>query len=97
MRRCFNQHGGDKKEQVTEEQGCCHKTRGLTWKEADVRLLLEIMREETILFSLDNAKTPKEKRAAYINMQVKLQNKGKKFDSTVANRSLQRKLIYFWY
>ena len=51
------------------------KARGLAWKEADVRLLLEIIREETILFSLDNAKTRKEKRAAYINVQVKLQTK----------------------
>ena len=76
MRRRFNQHGGDKEEQGTEEQGeVAAKTRGLTCKEADVRLLLEITREETIFFSLDNAKTPKEKRAAYINVQVKLQNK----------------------
>ena len=71
------------------------KTCGLIWKKADVRLLLEIMREEIISFSLDNAKTSKEKRAAYINVQVKLQNKGKKFDNTVVNRSLQCKLIYF--
>ena len=40
-------------------------------------LLLEVMKEETILFSLDNAETPKEKRVVYKNVQVKLENKGK--------------------
>ena len=41
-------------------------------------LLLEVMKEETILFSLDNAETPKEKEgAAYKNVQVRLENKGK--------------------
>ena len=40
--------------------------------------LLEVMKEETILFSLDNGETPKEnERAAYKNVQVKLENKGK--------------------
>ena len=41
------------------------KSRGIFWKNENVKLLLEVMKEETILFSLDNAKTPKEKRAAY--------------------------------
>ena len=36
-----------------------------------------IMQEETIIFSLDNAKSPKEKRAAYKSVQVQLQNRGK--------------------
>ena len=36
------------------------------------------MKEEMILFSLDNAETPKEnEKAAYKNVQVKLENKGK--------------------
>ena len=35
------------------------------------------MQEETIIFSLDNAKSPKEKRAAYKSVQVQLQNRGK--------------------
>ena len=33
------------------------------------------MQEETIIFSLDNAKSPKEKRAAYKSVQVQLQNR----------------------
>ena len=53
------------------------KSRGISWKNENFQLLLEVMKEETILFSLDNAKTPKEKRAAYENVAVKLQNKGK--------------------
>ena len=41
-------------------------------------LLLEAMKEETVLFSLDNGETPKEnERAAYKNVQVKLGNKYK--------------------
>ena len=41
-------------------------------------LLLEVMKEETILFSLDKGETPKEKeRPAYENVQVKLENKDK--------------------
>ena len=35
--------------------------RGKTWKESEVRALLDLMKEETIAFNLDNAKTPKEK------------------------------------
>ena len=46
-------------------------------KRTPSELLLEVMKEETILFSLDNAETPKEKRVAYKNVQVKLENKGK--------------------
>ena len=33
------------------------------------------MKEETIMFSLENAKTPKEKRAVYKRVQVQLKNK----------------------
>ena len=62
---------------TAKKQKSPQKSRGTSWKNADVQLLLEVMKEETILFSLDNAKTPKEKRAAYKNVQVKLQNKGK--------------------
>ena len=41
-------------------------------------LLIEVVKEETIVFSLDNGEAPKEnKRAAYKNVQVKLANKGK--------------------
>ena len=38
------------------------------------------MQEETVMFSLDNAKTPKEKRAAYKTVQVQMQKKGKLID-----------------
>ena len=35
------------------------------WKDADVKELISLMQEETIIFSLNNAKTPKEKSACY--------------------------------
>ena len=37
------------------------KSHGISWKNADVQLLLEVKKEEAILFSLDNARMPKEK------------------------------------
>ena len=52
------------------------KSRGIAWKDKDVGELIELMKEETIMFSLENAKTPKEKRAVYKSVQVQLQNKG---------------------
>ena len=39
------------------------------------------MKEETIAYNLDHAKTPKEKRAAYNDIIVKLQNKGEIVDA----------------
>ena len=51
-------------------------SRGIAWKDQDVEELIELIKEETIVFSLKNAKTPKEKRAAYKTVQVQLQNKG---------------------
>ena len=38
------------------------KSRGIAWKDKDEGELIELMKEETIMFSLENAKTPKEKR-----------------------------------
>ena len=52
------------------------KSRGIAWKDKDVGELIELMKEETIMFSLENAKTPKEKRAVYKSVQVQLQNNG---------------------
>ena len=59
-----------------ELQKSLRKSRGIAWKDQDVEELIELMKEETIMFSLENAKTPKEKRAAYKTVQVQLQNKG---------------------
>ena len=44
-------------------QKVARKSRGITWKDKDVERLIELMKEETIMFSLENAKTLKEKRA----------------------------------
>ena len=52
-------------------------SRGQSWKDTDVRELISIMQEETILYNMDNAKTPKEKRACYKVVHVQLQNKGR--------------------
>jgi len=46
------------------------KSRGVAWKEKDVEELLKLMKEETVMFSLENAKTPKEKRAVYKKWSV---------------------------
>ena len=39
------------------------RSRGKAWKDKEVDELIEQMKEETIMLSLENAKTPKEKRA----------------------------------
>ena len=52
------------------------KSRGIAWKDKELEELIELMKEETIMFSLENAKTPKEQRAVYKSLQVQLQNKG---------------------
>ena len=52
------------------------RTFGIARKDKDVEELIELMKEETIMFSLENAKTPKEKRAVYKSVQVQLQIKG---------------------
>ena len=59
--------------------------RGKAWKENEVLALLEIMTEETISYNLENAKTPKQKRSAYVHVKVQLENRGKIFwfDSSV--------------
>jgi len=33
------------------------KSRGIAWKDKDVEELLELLKEETIMFSIENAKT----------------------------------------
>ena len=52
------------------------KSRWFVWKDQDVSALLTIMKEETILYNLDHAKTPKEKRSAYRHVAVQLEEKG---------------------
>ena len=43
---------------------------------ADVKELISLMQEETIIFSLNNAKTPKEKSASYKVVHAELNKKG---------------------
>ena len=52
------------------------KSRGIAWTDKDVEELIELMKEGTIMFSLEDAKTLKEKQAVYQSVQVQLQNKG---------------------
>ena len=49
--------------------------RGKTWKESEVRALLDLMKA----FNLDNAKKPEEKRSRYSVVQVQLENRVKIF------------------
>ena len=47
-----------------------------TWKEADVKELISLMQEETIIFNMNNAKTPKEKSACYKIVHAEMNKKG---------------------
>ena len=46
------------------------------WKEADVKELISLMQEETITFSMNNAKTSKEKSACYKIVHAEMNKKG---------------------
>ncbi len=59
-----------------KESKCPKKSIKFIWSDEDVKALLAIVKEETILYNLDNAKTPKEKRSAYRHISVKLEEKG---------------------
>ena len=48
------------------------KSRGIAWKDKELEELIELMKEETVMFSLENAKTPKEKRGVYKSVQVQM-------------------------
>ena len=62
------------------------KSRGIAWKDKEVEeLIIELMKEEAIMFSLENTKTPKEKRAVYESVEEQLQNKGNVQHAYVAN------------
>jgi len=47
-----------------------------SWKTEEVEKLIDLWAEETIQFSIDNAKTPREKTAAYRTLQVQLEQQG---------------------
>ena len=55
------------------------EVRGKTsWKTEEVGKLIDlhVWAEETVQFSIDNAKTPKEKTAVYRTLQVQLEQQG---------------------
>ena len=64
------------------QDGCSFSAKiTRTFLERNLKELLAVMKEETIAHNLDDAKTPKENRAAYNDTGVKLQNKGKIVDA----------------
>jgi hypothetical protein len=60
----------------TKKSTSPRKSRSFIWSDENVSELLSIMKEETILYNLNNAKTPKEKRSAYRHVAAKLEEKG---------------------
>ena len=47
-----------------------------SWKTEEVEKLIDLWAEDTVQFSIDNAKTPKEKTAVYRTLQVQLEQQG---------------------
>ena len=43
-----------------------------SWKDKEVKILLDIFREETVQLCLEKAKSPKDKNAVYHEVKVKL-------------------------
>lgn len=48
------------------------------WTDEEAGRLMDVWAEETIQFSLDNAKTPKENSSVYKTLQMQLEQQGKK-------------------
>ena len=48
------------------------------WTDEEVGKLMDFWAKETIQFSLDNAKTPKEKTSVYKTLQMQLEQQGRK-------------------
>ena len=53
-----------------QDRECTRNSRGRCCEGEDFKELLEIMKKETIFWSLDNPKTPKEKISAYEQVHV---------------------------
>ena len=53
-----------------QDRECLRYSRGRTWEDEDFKDLLQILKEETIFWSLDNAKTREEKRSAHGQVHV---------------------------
>ena len=70
------------------------------WTDEEVVRLMDLWAEETIQFSLDNVKTPKEKTSVYKTLQIQLEQQGKKrtfirfSDQTVRLYCLNFKSLY---
>ena len=67
----------------TVEKGTCKRRISATFlgtRTIFIRAVPKIFCRVNRPFSLDNAKTPKEKRAAYKTVQVQMQKKGKLID-----------------
>ena len=52
-------------------------------EDADVKELISLMQEETIIFSMNNAKTSKEKSACYKILHVEMNKKGMQNNATL--------------
>ena len=53
------------------------KTKTIVWTDEEVGLLLDVFAEETIQIGLEKAKCPKDKNAVYLEVQEKLEQRGK--------------------
>ena len=47
------------------------------WTDEDIDVLLDLFGEKTVQHSLDAAKSPKDKKAVYRDVAVKLEGKGR--------------------
>ena len=66
-----------------QHRECLTNSQYHSWEDKYLKDVLEIMKEETIFYSFDNAKTPKEKRPACKQVHVKFEEKWLIFFITV--------------
>lgn len=60
-----------------------------TWKDEEVNTLIDIFSAETIQFSLEKAKCPKDKTAVYMEVKVKLENQGNSKIKVISKQQYQ--------
>jgi hypothetical protein len=71
------------------------KQRKPKWKDADVKELISLMQEETIIFSMNNAKTSKEKSACYKILHVEMNKKGMQNNATLKGFSPSFGMLFY--
>ena len=82
-------------ESIQSRENLLKKQRKPKWKDADVKELISLMQEETIIFSMNNAKTSKEKSVCYKILHVEMNKKGMQNNATLKGFSPSFGMLFY--